>query len=170
MADQVKEAIFNILGKIEGLKVLDLFAGTGNLGIEALSRGASEVCFIDNNPEAIRLIKINSSLISEPKNITVLKASAKKGIQILSNKKKKFDLIFVTPPYGEPTLNKLLLELCQETILAPLGILVVEHLHKHKLSDNIEKNLKLFKKRQYGQTMVSFYENTKEYSHISRIV
>jgi len=96
--DQVKEAIFNILFDVTGLKVLDLFAGTGAMGIEALSRGSKEAVYVDGLKHAVQLIGKNLDTCGFAGKATVLEMSADRAINVLSRQEKKFDLIFVDPP------------------------------------------------------------------------
>ncbi len=101
--DRVRESIFNILAhggimKSSGSRVLDLFSGTGALGFEALSRGASYVCFVDSNKRSLKILNENVSLLGVADNIRIIKRDAKKlGI----NYDHKYDLIFLDPPYGK---------------------------------------------------------------------
>lgn len=119
--DNVKEAVFNILQfDIEGRRVLDLFAGTGQLGIECLSRGAKEAVFIDRDPAAIRIVKENLKTCGL--NGTVLCADA---LSYLKNCG-KFDLIFVDPPYDSGLYEPVLQAINLVDILSEGGIMIVE--------------------------------------------
>src|SRR6056297_149625 len=95
--DRVKESLFNIIGyPLNGYNILDLFAGTGNLGLEALSRGASFVTFVDNNRECYRVIKRNVELLNFNARSEILN---KDSLKFLEDTSKKFDIIFMDPPY-----------------------------------------------------------------------
>ena len=99
-ADRVKESIFNMLkGEIEGKKILDLFAGTGNLGIEAISRGAKKVTFVDFSAQSVKVIKKNLKSLSCLGYAEILKSDYRKAVQKLAQQGKKFDIIFADPPY-----------------------------------------------------------------------
>ena len=119
--DQVKEALFNIIQfDIEGRKVLDLFAGTGQLGIEALSRGAAECVFVDSSRDSVRLVQENLRRCAL--TARVLQCDA---LGILKSGE-KFDLIFLDPPYGTGLDAKAMEEIKEFDILSRGGIMVVE--------------------------------------------
>ncbi|SDZ01892.1 16S rRNA (guanine(966)-N(2))-methyltransferase RsmD [Proteiniborus ethanoligenes] len=158
-SDKVKEAIFNILGNIsEGSQVLDLYAGSGNVGIEFLSRGASKCYFIDCDTNSIKSIKENLSRTKLAEQAYVYKNIADKAISMLGSRGILFDYIFLDPPYEKnlivPTLEKI--SICN--ILNENGIIITEHESKIVLPEYINY---LFKKdfRKYGGTTISFYIN-----------
>lgn len=150
-SDRVKEAIFNILPPLQDTIVLDLYAGTGNLGIEALSRGAKKAVFIDKHHLAIQAIKKNLLALGIKKEAVIYKRDILKGLDFL---KDTYHLIFMDPPYTkgyvERTLN-LIRHL--PGLLTKEGIIVIEHAPQERFS--LEGFL-LIDKRQYGQTEVSF--------------
>lgn len=151
--DKVKEALFSILtDKIWGSKVLDLFSGTGNLGIEALSRGAQICVFGDNSRESIRLIKENIAHCKAER--AIVKAGDFK--KTLMNLEEKFDIIFLDPPY-----NRGMLETCFELIrendlLEERGVIVAEHRKNEDLPENLYGFEKI-KERKYGIIKLSIY-------------
>jgi 16S rRNA (guanine966-N2)-methyltransferase len=151
--DAVREAIFNILGDLSDIKVLDLFAGTGSVGLEALSRGASEAVFIDQLPEAVRLIHKNLALCGFAEQAAVFKNTVAKAIPLLHKRGLQFDLIFVDPPYDRDLVNPALQQIAQEKILAPQGRIVVEHSPRETI--NKIGGLEI-SSRPYGQTLISF--------------
>lgn len=151
--DKVKQAIFNILGGVEELRVLDLFAGTGSIGIEALSRGASFAVFVDSGIEALRLIKKNIRLLGLENQTRVLRACLPKEVARL-RKVGPFGLLFVDPPYDRDLVNPTLHAIAREKILVPGGTVVVEHSPRETISPDV--GLSLFDQRKYGQTLVSF--------------
>lgn len=151
-SDLVKEAIFDILNLDWRKKaVLDLFAGTGNLGIEALSRGADKAVFVDSSTEAIRSIKKNLSFLGISEAV-ILRRDITKGVNFLK-KWAPFDVVFIDPPYKRGLIEKILkLLLKPPNILNTESILVIEHYFKQRFA--VEPFL--FKKRQeYGQTAIS---------------
>ena len=110
-ADQVREAIFNILTsryEVEGIDVLDLFAGTGALGIEALSRGARSAVFVDVSPDAQRSIKENLATTGLRAHGRIIRAYAAKGIKVAEELKLRFGGVFLDPPYEEGLVDKTL--------------------------------------------------------------
>ena len=122
--DKVKESMFNIVQfDIEGRRVLDLFAGTGQLGCEALSRGAAYVTFVDQSKEAVKVVKENAALIADPDNFEVLQRDA---IGYVESRPGKFGLIFLDPPYRTGLMEKALKAISKIDIVAEHGIIVCE--------------------------------------------
>ena len=111
-SDKVKEALFNMLngitGSLSGFAVLDIFAGTGNLGIEALSRGAAEAVFIDNHRDSIALVKKNLGLAGFSDRGRVVLREAVAALRILEQTSSPFQLIFLDPPYHQKMLESVL--------------------------------------------------------------
>ncbi|MFW5649071.1 MAG: 16S rRNA (guanine(966)-N(2))-methyltransferase RsmD [Candidatus Alkaliphilus sp. MAG34] len=160
--DRVKESIFNIIQReLCGSVVIDLFAGSGGLGIEALSRNADKAYFIDSNKNSIQIIKENLNKTDLINNSKVIRADVLNGIMKLSRHKIKAHIIFLDPPYSkgfiEPTLEAIL----SYNILQPDGIIVVEHDAKDGAPNNIHK-LKKYRTNRYGDTAVSFYRLGEE--------
>jgi 16S rRNA (guanine(966)-N(2))-methyltransferase RsmD len=152
--DQVKEAIFNILFNVEELRVLDLFAGSGSVGIEALSRGASKAVFVEEWSKAVAAIKRNLKHCKIEDSARVISKSVETAIRILSREGSPFDLVFVDPPYEHDLVNPTLRMLAASPLLKAGCTIVVEHHPKEPISD-IE-GLALTDSRKYGQTLVSF--------------
>jgi len=122
--DRVKEGLFSIIQfEIEGRRVLDLFAGTGQLGIEALSRGAASAVFVDTRPEAVRLVGENLKLTGLSDRGKVVRGDA---LAYLDGVREKFDLVFLDPPYGSGLLEKALERIERFDILRGDGIIVCE--------------------------------------------
>lgn len=152
--DQVKEAIFNILFDVRDLTVLDLFAGTGSMGIEALSRGAHHATFVDDFASAIVLIRKNLDRCGFSDRASVIKAPVGRAIAILSRKGRVFDVIFVDPPYLKDLVGPTLGRLSKSSLLTSSTIIIVEHHPKEPVVPPPE--LDLTETRRYGQTHVSF--------------
>lgn len=156
--DRVKEALFNILGYIpEDSIVLDLFSGSGSIGIEFLSRGAKKCYFIDNSRDSIKIIKQNLSNTRLLNKATVYKMDAFIAINRFSNKDMKFDYIYIDPPYFKEIVEPILEELCKVDILKENGIVVVEHSKKITLKDSVEF-LRKRDSRNYGDKSLTFYK------------
>ena len=149
--DKVKGAIFNILGNIEGLTVLDLFAGTGAVGIEALSRGAAHCTFVDGSQEGVELILKNLERCNFREYATTVKF---KIPPLPSSLRAPFELIFVDPPYDKNLVNPTLRAIVKENLLAAEGIVIVEHSPREKIG--ADAGLRVVDERKYGQTLVSF--------------
>lgn len=123
--DKVKESIFNILQfELEGRKVLDLFAGTGQLGIEALSRGAESAVFVERRNDAVRLIRENLVATDFTACARVVPGDA---LEFLAGTREKFDIILLDPPYEAGLLEPVLERIAGFDILSPHGIIVAEH-------------------------------------------
>lgn len=163
-ADQVREAIFNILASrfpLADIAVLDLFAGTGALGIEALSRGARSAVFVDASPEAQRAIQANLSATGLRRLGRIIRAYAAKGIKIAEEQELRFGGVFLDPPYGEGWVDKTLRLLARSSILAPDAWVVAEH-GQHEEGAEAYPPLALTDRRRYGTTGVSFYQHQGE--------
>lgn len=157
-SSKVREAIFNLLGNdITGKSVLDLFAGTGCLGIEALSRGALRVFFIDNSHQSISIIKKNLIKCGFEASGFVLKQNIIKGIEPDRRlMKKSINLVFIDPPYGRDIIPPVLKDLLKRDILSPNAIVVGESLKSDDLPGKIDQ-LYQFDTRIYGETKITIY-------------
>ena len=155
-SDRVKESIFNILqDEIVGKVVLDLFAGTGNLGIEALSRGAKKTIFVEKGRQALRLIQRNLTQFGLEEQSEILPKDANRAIGILKQKGESFDLILMDPPYQKGLIQKTLMKLNSHQIYHKDSILVIEHNRREPLSTVME-GWDLIRQRRIGDTLVSF--------------
>jgi RNA methyltransferase, RsmD family len=154
--DSVKEAVFNIIqADIEGRKVLDLFAGTGQLGIEALSRGAESAVFIDSDSESLKIVKENLSLCGF--KATVIKTDAVSYLENCGT----FDLIFIDPPYDSGLYDKVLEKINLFDILSDGGIIIVECRRENQLPD-MDSPYRKLREYNYGKIKIASYtkENT----------
>lgn len=158
-ADRVKEALFNVwCDRVESETMLDLFGGTGGVGIEALSRGAAKVVFSDNNPQSVKLIQRNLQLLDIGKEqARILSMPAQKTIEVLAREGEKFGLIFLDPPFQAGLLEETITQLEQASLLLPDGCLVAEHPSKMVLFEECG-SLHKFKIRTYGDIALSFFE------------
>ena len=157
-SDLVRQAIFNLLDReISGAKVLDLFAGTGSLGIEALSRGASEAIFIDNSYHAIKLIKKNLERCRYEALGSIVKKDLGRGLPRQSAfVNKRFELVFMDPPYGKAFIPPLLKELSEMKLLSDSSMVVTES-SKFDILPAEFGALQLVKDRTYGETKINIY-------------
>lgn len=152
-SDQARESLFNILQfQIAGKSFLDLFAGTGAVGIEAYSRGASRVLLNDKSKDSISIIKKNLALVNTPKEIQVTNFDAKALLSLDGN---KFDFIFMDPPYGaEITKEALLLTV---NALTDNGIVILES--EEEFLCEVE-GLAIYDKRKYGRARFTFFRRS----------
>jgi 16S rRNA (guanine966-N2)-methyltransferase len=156
-SDRVREAIFDILGPGWTFRrVLDLFAGTGSLGIEALSRGAEKAVFVEQGKGALTVLKGNLKALGLQSRSWVLAVPVKKGIAVLGERREVFDLVFMDPPYGKAVAGKAIEEIARYGILAASGVLVAEHASRDSIS--LPDGLELTRQRRYGDTAVSFFQ------------
>ena len=154
--DRVKESMFNIIqDRVYDSQVLDLFAGSGALGIEALSRGASQAVFCDNSLDSIKIIRSNIEKARVVDRSQLVSGDFKKCLRDMKTRKQKFDLIFVDPPYYKGLFEEVLETIRTREILKKDGIVIVEH----DANTPIEplEGLEVFKEKKYGITMLTFY-------------
>lgn len=154
--NKVRKAVFDILGDIEGLSFLELFSGSGAVGLEAISCGAGEVVFVERDSRCIETIEENLSVI-RLSGYLVIRLDASKAIEHLAGQKRKFDIIFMDPPYYEGLTKKTLQILGACDILAPSGLIIVQHFKKDNLPETLGV-LSLFRQSKYGDTVLSFYK------------
>lgn len=155
----VREAIFDSLGPaVQGARVLDLFAGSGALGLEALSRGADSVTWCDSGPRSVAAIRENIKRMGVPKQqCRVLAMTALRAIRFLEKREERFDLVFVDPPYESYLYEETLLALSLAGLTQPGGDVVVEHAKRIEVS-NVFGDLILERGRRYGETCVAWFE------------
>ena len=161
--DRVKESFFNQVGlNLTGLNFLDLFAGTGSMGIEALSRGADKVVFVEHNSQAQSLIfrnleKCRMTVDNQTERWELIKLDALRGLSVLRDKGSLFDLVYVDPPFGENLYQCCLSLLSDSEVLKEEAWVIVEHFHKNKLQQSYGR-LKAFKDRRMGDSCLSFFK------------
>lgn len=150
--ERVKEAMFSTIQfEIEGANVLDLFAGSGQLGIEALSRGARHCTFVDTSAKSIDCIRENIKIVGFKDRSRVIPATSNSFLKATTD---KFDLIFVDPPYEKGIVEKTLDNLSDK--VASNGKVVCEHEHRLELPQVIG-NLTMKKQYKYGKTIITIY-------------
>lgn len=156
--DRVKESLFNMINAyIMDSDILDLFAGTGSLGIECLSRGSNRCVFVDKSKESIDIVKSNIKKARMDEQSTIMNIDFKNAIKTLGNKNERFDVIFMDPPYYKNMFIDALSAIDENNLIKDDGIIVVEHDTKNSFPDNIGK---LYKSRdkKYGNTTLTFYK------------
>ena len=158
-ADRVREALFNILQAkfdIKGALVLDICAGTGGLGLEALSRGAASCCFLENDGKALVALKKNIATVGCKESAKVMEMDAVRALKSLSNQGKLFNIIFFDPPYESGLYNLVPVAISEFKLLAKDGVLIAESSIRHPLPAKIENFVKS-DRRIYGDTAIEFY-------------
>lgn len=158
-ADRVRESVFDILGPIaasSGPRVLDLFAGTGALGLEAVSRGASFAVLVERAPVCAELCRANALRARLADRVSVREADVKVVLVALERAGERFDWIFCDPPYATGDLDATLRRLGRGTLLAPDGLVIAEHSPRSRPAD-AHGALTLRDRRRWGDSEVSFY-------------
>lgn len=160
--DKIKEAVFQMIGPFfNGGNGLDLFAGSGALGIEAISRGLDRVIFIDKHPDAIHTIQQNVDLLHIKDQVECFRTDAHRALKAVAKRDLQFKLILLDPPYQKLDFEKMLTKIIELNILEPGGIIYCEHDSKETLPGSIEQ-LQLAKKESYGKTTsISIYRKEK---------
>jgi 16S rRNA (guanine966-N2)-methyltransferase len=154
--DRVRKALFDILGKMDDLSFLELFAGSGAVGLEALSLGAKEVAFVENHRPASLVIEENIQSLGCQARARVICQDAFRAIENFSLKGEKFDLIFLDPPYYKGIAEKILQILGDYDILQKSGYLIIQHFKKDFVAEKAGK-LALWRQEKYGDSLLSFY-------------
>lgn len=155
-ADRLRESIFNILShRVLKAVVLDLFSGTGAMGIEALSRGAESALFVDNRKDALSVLKRNIDSCKLDQIARVFKWDIRQNLNCIRSNTPNFDLVFIDPPYNKNLIKPSLFNLDQSNSLKDGACIVIEH----SLLESIPTDLAAFDltdQRKYGKTLVSF--------------
>ncbi len=155
-ADRTREAIFNILGlTVRSAVVLDLFAGTGALGIEALSRGAQSVVLVDNDKDSIRVLQENLKKVSRGHQAKTIQWDITRNLNCLRSHQPAFTLIFLDPPYNQNMIEPTLINLHSSRCIEGGARLVIEHSQREPLSLG-GLPFEINDRRRYGKTLVSF--------------
>ena len=167
--DKVREAIFNILGDISGRRVLELFAGSGAFGIEALSRGACHVTFVDNNFRCAQAIKANLEALGIDDNCyDIIKSDAVKVFPKLAAQGCRYDIVFMDPPYYRALAKKCLISADSYDILSRNGRIMAEHFKKDVLPAGF-KTLVSDWERRYGDAVITAFRREYDKSQDSRL-
>jgi len=157
-ADRLREAIFNILyTRVQGSVVLDVFAGTGAMGIEALSRGAEYAVFVDNNKNASSVIKKNITSCEIEDKTTIIKRDALKRLDWIKSIKPWFNIVFMDPPYNRNFIKPSLESLVKSQLLKQKAYIIIEHSYSEIISEEI-KAFTTIDQRKYGKSMVTFLQ------------
>ncbi|MGH2864869.1 MAG: 16S rRNA (guanine(966)-N(2))-methyltransferase RsmD [Solirubrobacteraceae bacterium] len=155
-SDRVREALFAMLGELDGARVLDLFAGTGALGIEALSRGARTAVYVERDAGALRVLNANLKALAIPAEVAqVRRGDALAALQSARESKETYDLLFIDPPYRQardwgPELSAML-----PALLEPDARVVLESDRR----DPLEVALALERERRYGDTLIKIHRH-----------
>lgn len=160
-SDGIKESLFNILQEVSGKAFLDLFAGCGNVGLEALSRGAAKVVFVEKNPVMVNAIKRNLLELGINNKYQILETEAAKGIKKLRSKGEQFDFLFVDPPYEKGFVGKIFQCLCDGEMISSEGVVIFQHSVREHIPGTLTGTFMLTDQRRYGDTHISFFKRTE---------
>lgn len=159
--DKVKEAVFSMIGPyFDGGIVLDLFAGSGGLGIEALSRGMAKGIFIDLEPKSIEVIRANIKATKLESKAEVYRNEAGRALKLLAKRSYQFDLVFLDPPYRMKNADELMLTMQENDMLSQDATIVVEHDAAHTYEETFG-HFEQVRKSTYGDTAISIYYYSK---------
>ncbi len=155
--DRIKETLFNMITfDVPGCHFLDLFSGSGAIGIECLSRGAEKVVFVEKSPQAMACIRENLIKTHLLEEAILYPVDVVQAIDALEHKKETFDIIFLDPPYALEALETLLNKISSSTLLKESGYIILEHGTQYPLGEL--NNLKCIKQKKYKTTTLSFFE------------
>ncbi|KKI93757.1 DNA methyltransferase [Bacillus sp. SA1-12] len=155
--DKVKEAIFNMVGPyFDGGMALDLFAGSGGLGIEAISRGIERCIFVDREHKAIQTIHKNLEACHAEEAAEVYRNDAERALKAIIKRELRFELIFLDPPYKQQKLKALISSIGENLLLQEKGFIITEHAADVQLPEGIAQ-FSLIKNETYGMTKISIY-------------
>lgn len=155
-SDKVKGAIFNVLGnKVLGARVLDLFAGTGNLAFEALSRGSDKAVMVEKSLAAYQVIQENLERVGAGYKVKLFLMDAFKYLR--KNPQEVFDLVFLDPPYRQELVSKSILTLREYSVLAPTGVIIAETAKDEQLREDMYP-FEIRKTSEYGDTKVWYLQ------------
>ena len=154
--DRIREAVFNMIAEIvPGSRVLDIFAGSGAYGLEALSRGAEEAVFIEKDRECSKVIAENIAVLGVSERANIMTGDAEKGVARLAGDR-RFDLVFADPPFNKGMTKNILIMINQYDILNPSGSVVIEH-HQAEVLPDAEGELSIRKQKTYGDIRISIF-------------
>lgn len=153
---RVKEFIFSYLGdEVEGARVLDLFCGTGSLGIEALSRGAKEIIFVDKSLQSVKLLKKNLENCGFTDRARIFRKDTFRLLRRMGIEGEEFDLILADPPFKDSLRDRIVSAVDENNLIKQEGFLILEH--EFHDPDLREHSMKLVKQRRFGHCVVSVY-------------
>jgi len=158
-ADRIKESLFNILPRdFSGMKILELFAGTGNVSIEALSRGAESALLVDASERSARIIRENLRRLELTDRAQMWVMPVRRALNAVGRQGQKFDVIFLDPPYDQKLVGRSLELIASVDPVYPTGVVVAEHSVRETLKSSY-RFLSLNDQRRYGDTLLSFFRH-----------
>lgn len=160
--DRVREALFNILAtRVPGCRFLDLYAGTGAVGLEAVSRGARDVVFVERDRQAAAVLRRNLEDTGVGRGATLRAGDVEAVIGSLGREGRVFDLVYVDPPYKGTLVNKTVLTLARSGVVEPDGWIIVESSQRNPPAERIG-GFEVWRRERYGEIVLSFYRRAGE--------
>ena len=157
-SDGIKESLFNILHAPSGKSFADLFAGCGSVGLEALSRGAAKVVFVEKNAAMVDAIKRNLRELSLGVKCEIMAIEAARAIRKLQNRGDSFDVVFADPPYERGFVREIFRSLSSGNVLSEDGVLIIQHSVREDVDEQYTGDFILTDRRRYGDTHLSFFK------------
>jgi 16S rRNA (guanine966-N2)-methyltransferase len=156
-SDRIKESLFSILPDVHGGRFLDLFAGTGSVGMEALSRGAARAVFVEIEKLCIEAMKVHLARFGFSGQEECISTTAERAVQMLGVRGERFEVIFMDPPYDEGFVRRTLDDIGDNPILADNGIIAVQHSARETAEEETGR-MKRIDERVYGDSVLSFWK------------
>ena len=153
---RLKETLFDILPSIEGKSFLDLYAGSGAIGLEALSRGAAKVVFVEKNKVLAHVIKRNLDGDGFEGRYEILTTGIQRGVRLLNEKQMRFDFLFADPPYERGLVGETMFCIGKESLFSEDGLVIIQHSIREELDWRPGNRFVLIDQRRYGDTFLSF--------------
>ncbi|MGZ3580795.1 MAG: 16S rRNA (guanine(966)-N(2))-methyltransferase RsmD [Syntrophales bacterium] len=157
-SDGIKESLFNILHAPSGKSFVDLFAGCGSVGLEALSRGAAQVVFVEKNTAMVNAIKRNLRELSLGGKYEIMAIEAARAIRKLQNRGESLDVVFADPPYERGFVREIFRGLSGGNVLSEDGVLIIQHSVRENVEEQYTGDFILTDRRRYGDTHLSFFK------------
>jgi 16S rRNA (guanine966-N2)-methyltransferase len=161
-SDFLREALFNLLGSLEDKRFLDLFAGSGSVGLEAASRGVQKVCFVEKNIKLAAIIGNNASACCPDNNYSIIASDIEQALRDLFKKRFEFDIIFADPPYNRNLVGTTISLLNKYQIFNEDGVVVIQHSIKESIAEFLVDNIHLTDQRKYGENALTFLKMEKK--------
>jgi 16S rRNA (guanine966-N2)-methyltransferase len=157
-SDFLRETLFNLLGSLTDKIFLDLFAGSGSVGLEAVSRGAREIYLIEKSKNLVKVINKNIQTCSLEQKCRVIGADVAIGLHGLFKKKYEVDVVFADPPYNQNLAGRTLTSLNKYRVLREGGVVVIQHSTKENCSELLDENIYQIKQKKYGENVLTFFK------------
>jgi 16S rRNA (guanine966-N2)-methyltransferase len=156
-ADQVRIALMDtLMPRLPGARVLDLFAGAGGVGLEALSRGAAHATFVERDARAVAALRTNVETLAVGPQVRIERADVRAALDRLGRDGARFDVIFLDPPYDEDLAGPTLARLGESPVVDPGGVVIAQHMTKRAPAETAGR-LRAYRTRRFGETTLTFF-------------